>query len=83
MAEPATQTPPAPAAQADPKPLGERSPTAEEHPTSVWICENPRCPYNGKRRKVRWQHLGGGLYLVGTVRCHCGSLPVREPRTRQ
>lgn len=62
------------------KPAGQRAPTAEEHPRTTWICENSRCRYFGVRRTVRWQHLGAGLYLVGTVRCHCGGLPVRETR---
>jgi hypothetical protein len=65
------------------KPLGERPPKSGEHPTTVWICENPQCAFQGRRQKVPWQHLGGSLYLVGTVRCHCGSLPVREPRGRR
>lgn len=65
-------------AAAPQKPLGERAPTAEEHPTSTWTCENPRCEFSGKRRTIRWQHLGGGLYLTGPVRCYCGGLPVRD-----
>ncbi len=61
---------------------GDKAPAAEEHPTTVWVCENAQCRYFGKKRRVRWQHLGGGLYLVGTVRCFCGYLPVREPKQR-
>lgn len=54
-----------------------------EHPQTTWICENPRCPRAGERRRVNWQHLGQGLYLVGTVRCGCGFVPVREPQVRR
>lgn len=64
------------------KPASERAPSPEEHPTTGWVCENPNCRYFGKKRRVRNQHLGAGLYLVGTVRCLCGQLPVREPGSR-
>jgi hypothetical protein len=56
------------------------APTEEEHPTSVWTCENSHCRYFGIKRRVRWQHLGAGLYLVGTIRCICGRLPVAESK---
>ena len=64
-----------------PRDPSKTAPTAEEHPTTTWVCENSKCRYFGVLRKVRWQHLGAGLYLVGTVRCHCGQLPVKEPNT--
>lgn len=61
-------------------PLGERSPTREEQPVETWVCENPRCEYAGKKRTVRYAHLGQGLYMRGPIICHCGRQPVREPK---
>lgn len=57
-----------------------RAPTAEEHPTDSFVCENSRCRYHGVKRVVRWQHIGAGLYLRGPVLCHCGWAP---PKTRE
>lgn len=55
-----------------------QSPEAKEAPTQTWICENPRCKYAGVKRTVRMAHLGQGLYLMGAIRCQCGSLPVKD-----
>jgi len=66
--------------QAPSKDPSRTPPTKEEHPTTVWICENNRCRYYQVRRRVAWQHLGAGLYLVGQIRCLCGHLPIKAPR---
>jgi hypothetical protein len=60
------------------KPASERAPKAEEHPTQTWTCENPRCRYVGKKRTVRLQHLGAGLYLRANVICFCGRPPILD-----
>ena len=49
-----------------PRDPSKTAPAAEEHPTTTWVCENSKCRYFG-------------VYLVGTVRCLCGQLPVKEP----
>lgn len=60
------------------KPASERAPSQDEHPTQTWVCENPRCRYVGKKRRVRMQHLGGGLYLRAPVVCLCGRQPILD-----